>query len=279
MAVFPFEEFVAHVVTNYDVQADSVLALYIKIATYLRDNPIIGESTVAGIINKYLEDNPIEGDFYSPLNPPPYPVTSVNGKTGEVTGIYDENNPPPYPVKSVNGKTGAVTGLYDASNPPPYPVSSVDGKTGAVESYAMLGTRKVFGNTDPLVFIDPDGKIGGIHGGVPYYCYSQLFPPPYPKEIEFIDVTLYPDETDVNMRYIVPSTVTKNNIISVVLLEWTTTSWPSYYTFMFSENNGVYGFNIIKFSFYLDVTEKAMLASVYNDDASKGVVVRFYYKK
>ena len=51
------------------------------------------------------------------------PVTSVNGKTGEVTltkadvGLsqvdnvkqYSANNPPPYPVTSVNGKTGDVT--------------------------------------------------------------------------------------------------------------------------------------------------------------------------
>ena len=60
---------------------------------------------------------------YSASNPPPYPVTSVNGKTGEVTlgksdvGLgnvdnvkqYSASNPPPYPVTSVNGHTGAVT--------------------------------------------------------------------------------------------------------------------------------------------------------------------------
>ena len=59
-------------------------------------------------------------------------VTSVNGKTGAVTGVYDAENPPPYPVTSVNGKTGAVTGVYDADNQPPYPVTSVNGKTGAI---------------------------------------------------------------------------------------------------------------------------------------------------
>lgn len=51
-------------------------------------------------------------------------VTSVNGKTGAVTGLYDADNPPPYPVSSVNGKTGAVTGLYDANNPPPQTIKS-----------------------------------------------------------------------------------------------------------------------------------------------------------
>ena len=59
---------------------------------------------------------------YSASNPPPYPVTSVNGKTGAVTlgksdvklgnvdnvRQYSDTNPPPYPVTSVNGKTGAV---------------------------------------------------------------------------------------------------------------------------------------------------------------------------
>ena len=51
------------------------------------------------------------------------PVTSVNGKTGEVKLVkadvglsqvhnvtqYSAKNPPPYPVRSVNGKTGDVT--------------------------------------------------------------------------------------------------------------------------------------------------------------------------
>ena len=75
---------------------------------------------------------------YSATNPPPYPVTSVNGNTGAVTISI--------PVSSVNTKTGAVVldktdiGLgnvanvaqYSASNPPPYPVTSVNGQTGAV---------------------------------------------------------------------------------------------------------------------------------------------------
>lgn len=54
---------------------------------------------------------------YSPDNPPPYPVTSVNGKTGAVTGLYDKNNPPPYPVNGVNSKTGSVMlKVVDVSN-------------------------------------------------------------------------------------------------------------------------------------------------------------------
>ena len=75
---------------------------------------------------------------YSADNTPPYPVTSVNGKTGSITGLYDSDNQPPYPVTSVNGKTGSVTGLYDSDNQPPYPVASVDGKTGAVKTYNII---------------------------------------------------------------------------------------------------------------------------------------------
>lgn len=36
-------------------------------------------------LNKYKYKNPSDKEVYSPDNPPPYPVTSVNGKTGAVT--------------------------------------------------------------------------------------------------------------------------------------------------------------------------------------------------
>ncbi|ELS4260383.1 hypothetical protein R5K90_002174 [Salmonella enterica] len=71
------------------------------------------------------------------------PVTSVNGKTGDVTLAAADVHalPDTYsaPVSSVNGKTGAVTlaaadvhALPDTYTPPAAPVSSVNGKTGAV---------------------------------------------------------------------------------------------------------------------------------------------------
>lgn len=144
-------------------KSDLVAWVY-DITKYLQDTPIPTEEAVEKAVDKYLQENPITGNFYSPDNPPPYPVTSVNGETGAVTGVYtiefqppypvtsvngktgdvviegggtgdaySPNNPPPYPVTSVNGKTGAVTGLYSADNAPPYPVTSVNGKTGAVE--------------------------------------------------------------------------------------------------------------------------------------------------
>ena len=95
-------------------------------------------------------------DAYTPSNPPPYPVTSVNGKTGVVTGLYDQNNQPPYPVTSVNGKTGAVTGLYDQNNQPPYPVTSVNGKTGAVTGLYDKD------NPPPYPVTSVNGKTGAV---------------------------------------------------------------------------------------------------------------------
>ena len=95
-------------------------------------------------------------DAYTPANPPPYPVTSVNGKTGAVTGLYDQNNQPPYPVTSVNGKTGLVTGLYDGNNPPPYPVTSVNGKTGAVSG--------LYDENNPPPY--PVTSVNGLTGAV-----------------------------------------------------------------------------------------------------------------
>ena len=120
-------------------KSDLVAWVY-DITKYLQDTPIPTEEAVAQAVDKYLQENPITGNFYSPDNPPPYPVTSVNGETGAVTGVYTIEFQPPYPVTSVNGKTGDVviegggTGnAYSPDNPPPYPVTSVNGKTGAVE--------------------------------------------------------------------------------------------------------------------------------------------------
>ena len=96
---------------------------------------------------------------YSATNPPPYPVTSVNGQTGAVTvtapvtsvngmtgDVIVSGGGGSGDVLSVNGKSGVVVldstdiGLgnvdnvqqYSATNPPPYPVTSVNGQTGAV---------------------------------------------------------------------------------------------------------------------------------------------------
>ena len=70
----------------------------------------------------------------------------------DVDTCYGPNNAPPYPVTSVNSKSGAVTlskadvGLnnvdnvkqYSSTNPPPYPVTSVNGQTGAVKTVKVV---------------------------------------------------------------------------------------------------------------------------------------------
>lgn len=121
-------------------------------------------------------------DAYTPSNPPPYPVNSVNGKTGTVTGLYDEDNQPPYPVTSVNGKTGAVIGLYSDDNPPPYPVTSVNGKTGNItglynsENQPPYPVTKVDGNTgevNTFSFIEGSSLPKAItkSGGITCFSY------------------------------------------------------------------------------------------------------------
>ena len=139
-------------------------------------------------------------DMYDAGNPPPYPVTSVNGETGDITS-----------VKSVNGATGVVTlypnavihfpdveetvwgiyrkadntdegiqfikgqkaqridgvqryDIYDAGNPPPYPVVSVNTLTGAV---AILDTTIVTdGGTQKIKISFPVTSVDGATGAV-----------------------------------------------------------------------------------------------------------------
>lgn len=143
-------------------KSDLVAWVY-DITKYLQDTPIPTEDAVAQAVDKYLQENPITGNFYSPENPPPYPVDSVNGKTGAVTGLYGADNPPPYPVTSVNGKTGDVviegggTGdAYSPENPPPYPVTSVNGKTGAVTGLYSAE------NVPPYPVTSVNGKTGAV---------------------------------------------------------------------------------------------------------------------
>ena len=142
-------------------KSDLVAWVY-DITKYLQDTPIPTEEAVEQAVDKYLQENPITGNFYSPDNPPPYPVTSVNGKTGAVGGLYSGDNPPPYPVTSVNGKTGDVTieggtgDAYSPDNPPPYPVTSVNGKTGAVTGLYSAD------NAPPYPVTSVNGKTGAV---------------------------------------------------------------------------------------------------------------------
>ena len=149
-------------------------------------------------------------NVYDQGNPPPYPVTSVNGHTGAVVI--------PVPVQSVNGQTGNVIlypnaqivfpgvdstswsmaretdtspavgirftedgpaeridddnayDIYDEGNPPPYPVTSVGTLTGAV---AILDTTIVTdGNTQKLKITFPVTSVDGLTGVVKTWANS-----------------------------------------------------------------------------------------------------------
>lgn len=94
------------------------------------------------------------------------PVTSVNGKTGDVAltaadvhALPDTYIPPTAPVSSVNGKTGAVMlaasdvgALPDTYVPPAAPVTSVNGKVGDV----ILAATDVHALPDTYIPPAPD---------------------------------------------------------------------------------------------------------------------------
>ena len=127
-------------------------------------------------------------DKYSQTNPPPYPVTSVNGRTGAVAI--------PVPVNSVNGKIGTVVigmsdieGLtaalnskYSTSNVPPYPVTSVNGQTGAVTltNFGSASVQLTFdGENACHLFTPPTGMntstpCGLFFSGTSLYLYSSI---------------------------------------------------------------------------------------------------------
>lgn len=149
-------------------------------------------------------------NIYDSGNPPPYPVTAVNGQTGDVVIAV--------PVQSVNGMTGNVilyqnasiefpaintdswemwretdtnqalgikfnagqpikrvdNGLeytvYDSQNQPPYPVESVAGLTGAV---AILNTQIVTDQGQQKIqIVFPVNSVDGQTGSVNTWGYT-----------------------------------------------------------------------------------------------------------
>lgn len=116
---------------------------------------------------------------YSADNPPPYPVTSVNGDSGAVVlGASDVGAVPT--TRTVNGKslssnitlTASDVGLgnvdnvqqYSSSNPPPYPVTSVNSKTGnvALSASDVGAIPKQSGTTGQLLGFVSTNTIGPL---------------------------------------------------------------------------------------------------------------------
>ena len=142
--------------------------------TIQKNGTAVGTFTANASANKSINITMAKGDVglsnvdnvkqYSANNPPPYPVTSVNGKTGVVDLSASDVGAVPT-SRTVNGHalssnvtvTKSDVGLgsvanerqYSANNPPPYPVTSVNGQTGAVEIEAGGGTTIVLSSTQP----------------------------------------------------------------------------------------------------------------------------------
>ena len=109
-----------------DIKPIKPVRLCINITIPTIDDDSISLYEAVGLLGNKLQEaiqkinesfGSLEG-AYSAANPPPYPVTSVNGKTGAVVidvpaNVYSEDNPPPYPVRSVNrAETKDVITVY-----------------------------------------------------------------------------------------------------------------------------------------------------------------------
>lgn len=82
--------------TRYDTQRDSALGLWLKIAQYLRDNPIVSPTSVGEIIEKYLIEHPAISPYYIP---------NVDA-SGELT--WEKTNPtlPDIEPRNISGPLG-----------------------------------------------------------------------------------------------------------------------------------------------------------------------------
>lgn len=123
---------------------------------------------------------------YSADNAPPYPVTSVNGKTGSVTGLYDSDNQPPYPVTSVNGSTGAVkiNSIVSYDNTTLIEPQSADGFIRNCASWTTIDGKRY-----RWIFYAVPTDMGTFHSSLfdeeanvwkDATVYTSFNPPPYP---------------------------------------------------------------------------------------------------
>lgn len=112
--------------------------------------------------NAYIVHGSVLSQIYSAENPPAYPVTSVNGQTGDIV-LYTANTVRLPDLDDItlhnwnifrelnnvfrgiqfndDGTAEIIDGLsrhqiYTANNPPPYPVTSVNGQTGDVDLFS-----------------------------------------------------------------------------------------------------------------------------------------------
>ena len=163
----------------------------------------------------YIVHGNLMAELYAQNNQPPYPVTSVNGQTGDVVlyasntvrlpelddislhnwnifrelnnvyrgiqfnddgsaeiidglnryQLYTTNNPPPYPVTSVNGQTGSVTLFTDNNSVVAFPAINDPDIAGWI-----MG--RTINNTPCYIQLNDDGTMGLTAGVNSYRIYT-----------------------------------------------------------------------------------------------------------
>lgn len=134
--------------------------------------------------------------IYDAGNPPPYPVTAVNGQTGDVIIQI--------PVQSVNGMTGVIT-LYQQANIEFPALQSGDtwSMWRETENNAEVGIK--FTSGQPMKRLDD---------GSEYSVYDTGNPPPYPVEsvntltgaVAILDTILVTDQGTQKIKIVFPVT-------------------------------------------------------------------------
>lgn len=196
----------------------------------LSNKPSINNNTLSG------NQTSSQLGLYGTNNPPPYPVTSVNGQTGDVTIATGGN------VDSVNGKTGDV--VLDASdvgalpsttvipsktsqltNDSGYvnqtqaknaaPVQSVDGETGAVVTNAVKTTEQLLTDAQKQQARENIGAGTSSFDG----DYNSLFnTPTIPTKVSQLENDSdYATESQVDAKYTKPTSgIPKSDLSSDV---------------------------------------------------------------
>lgn len=163
----------------------------------------------------YIVHGNLMNELYGQNNQPPYPVTSVNGQTGDIVlyaqntvrlpdlddislhnwnifrelnnvyrgiqfnddgtaeiidglsryQLYTSNNPPPYPVTSVNGQTGIVDLFSDNNGVVAFPAIADPGITGWIIGRSL-------NNTPCYIQLNDDGTLGLTAGVNSYRVYT-----------------------------------------------------------------------------------------------------------
>ena len=139
-------------------------------------------------------DNLGRYDIYDANNPPPYPVTAVNGQTGDVIISI--------PVQSVNGMTGNIILYQQASVELP---ALESGDTWRIwretETNAEVGIK--FTSGQPMKRVDD---------GSEYTVYDTGNPPPYPVEsvagltgaVAFLNTQIVTDQGTQKVKILFP---------------------------------------------------------------------------